>query len=43
MNDLLSRAIATQVGLDRWNKFNRVTVTFVTGGDLWPMALLAGE
>jgi hypothetical protein len=37
MHDLLARAIAAHGGLDRWNTFKRVTVTLVTGGDLWPM------
>jgi hypothetical protein len=34
MNDLLARAIAAYGGLDRWNKFKKVTATYV---GLWPM------
>jgi hypothetical protein len=37
MNDLLARAIAAHGGLDRWNKFKKVTTTYVGGGGLWPM------
>jgi hypothetical protein len=37
MNDLLARAIAAHGGLDRWNKFKKVTATYVGGGGLWPM------
>jgi hypothetical protein len=37
MNDLLAQAIAAHGGLDRWNKFNRVTSTIIGGGGLWPM------
>jgi hypothetical protein len=37
MNDLLARAVAAHGGLDRWNKFKKVTATYVGGGGLWPM------
>jgi hypothetical protein len=37
MNDLLAQAIAAHGGLDRWNKFNKITTTIVGGGGLWPM------
>jgi len=37
MNDLLARAIAAHGGLDRWNKFKKVTATYIGGGGLWPM------
>jgi hypothetical protein len=43
VNDLLERAIAAHGGLDRWNKFNRVTATVVGGGGLWPMKGLAQD
>ena len=37
MNDLLAQAIAAHGGLDRWNKFHKITTTIVGGGVLWPM------
>src|SRR6185436_4006531 len=37
MNDLLSRVIAAHGGLDRWNQFESVTATIVSGGGLWPL------
>lgn len=37
MNDLLAQAIAAHGGLDRWNKFHKITTTIVGGGGLWPM------
>jgi hypothetical protein len=37
MNDLLAQAIAAHGGLDRWNKFQKITTTIVAGGGLWPM------
>ena len=37
MNDLLARAIAAHGGLDRWNKFKKVSATYIGGGGLWPM------
>ena len=37
MNDLLARAVAAHGGLDRWNKFNKVTATYIGGEGLWPM------
>jgi hypothetical protein len=43
VNDLLERGIAAHGGLDRWNKFNRVTATVVGGGGLWPMKGLAQD
>jgi hypothetical protein len=36
MPDLLDSVLQAHAGLDRWNKFNRVTATIV-GGGLWPM------
>ena len=43
MNDLLARAIDAHGGLDRWNKFKRVTATFVGDGGLWPMKGLEND
>src|ERR1700733_14667423 len=37
MNDLLDLVLRAHGGLDRWNKFNKVSATFVTGGGLLPM------
>jgi hypothetical protein len=37
MNDLSARAVAAHGGLDRWNKFKKVTATYVGGWGLWPM------
>jgi hypothetical protein len=37
MSELLDLVIQAHGGLDRWNKFNRVTATIITGGGLWPM------
>jgi hypothetical protein len=33
MQDLLERVLAAHGGLDRWNAFNEVSTTVVTGGD----------
>jgi hypothetical protein len=33
MNELLTRVIAAHGGLDRWNRFKRVTGTYVGGGE----------
>ena len=35
MNDFLARVTTAHGGLDRWNKFKKVTATYV--GGLWPM------
>jgi hypothetical protein len=35
MNELLAQAVAAHGGLERWNGFDAVTATFVTGGQLW--------
>ena len=35
MHDLLERVLAAHGGLDRWNTFNEVRTTVVTGGDFW--------
>lgn len=37
MIDLLDRIVAAHGGLARWNQFNVVTATIVTGGALWAM------
>ena len=37
MNDLLAQSIAAHGGLDRWNKFHKITTTIVGDGGLWPM------
>jgi len=37
MSELLDLVLQAHGGLDRWNKFSRVTATIVTGGGLWPM------
>lgn len=37
MNELLELVLRAHGGLDRWNKFNRVTATIVGGGGFWPM------
>jgi hypothetical protein len=37
MSELLDLVLQAHGGLDRWNKFNRVTATVFTGGGLWPM------
>jgi len=37
MNDLLARVTTAHGGLDRWNKFKKVTATYVGGGGLWSM------
>ena len=37
MNDFLARVTTAHGGLDRWNKFKKVTTTYVGGGGLWPM------
>ena len=36
-NDLLAQAIAAHGGLERWNKFHKITTTIVGGGGVWPM------
>lgn len=33
MQDLLKNVLAAHGGLDRWNSFNEVRATVVTGGD----------
>src|SRR5262249_54511199 len=35
MNDLLAHAIAAHGSIERWTFFNRVTITFVHGGQLY--------
>ena len=37
LNDLLAHVIEAHGGLDRWNQFNSVTATIVTGGGLWAL------
>jgi hypothetical protein len=37
MSKLLDLVLRAHGGLDRWNKFNRVSATFVSGGGLLPM------
>jgi hypothetical protein len=36
MIDLLQRVLAAHGGLERWNAFENVGATIVSGGDLWP-------
>lgn len=35
MNDLLKQVIAAHGGLERWNAFQTVSATIISGGDLW--------
>ena len=35
--NLLELALKAHGGLDCWNTFNRVSVTIIGGGGLWPM------
>ena len=35
MQDLLEHVLAAHGGLDRWNSFNEVSATVVTGGEFW--------
>lgn len=37
MTDLLNCIVAAHGGLERWNRFDIVEATIVTGGDLWGM------
>jgi hypothetical protein len=37
MNDLLNLVLTAHGGLERWNAFDKVSVTVVTGGELWAM------
>jgi hypothetical protein len=37
MIDLLTQVLNAHGGLERWNRFNSVTATIVTGGGLWAM------
>src|SRR5258708_23586009 len=37
MSNLLNRIIEAHGGLERWNQFNTVKATIVTGGALWAM------
>jgi len=37
MPNLLNRVIEAHGGLERWNQFNTVNATIVTGGALWGM------
>jgi hypothetical protein len=37
VNELLARVLAAHGGLDRWNSFQELTATIVTGGALWAM------
>jgi hypothetical protein len=35
MNDLLKRVLEAHGGLERFNSFETVSATVVTGGDFW--------
>src|SRR5260370_9484888 len=37
MNDLLTQVIAAHGGLNRWNAYERVDATIVSGGGLFPL------
>jgi hypothetical protein len=37
MNELLSRVLDAHGGIDRWNRFEMVHATIVSGGQLWAM------
>lgn len=37
MSDFLKQVITAHGGLERWNKFNKVAATIVSGGGLWPL------
>src|SRR5260221_11737403 len=37
MTDLLAQVVEAHGGLNRWNNFNSVRATIVTGGGLWAM------
>jgi hypothetical protein len=35
MSDLLASVIKAHGGLERWNTFEKVSTTIVSGGELW--------
>jgi hypothetical protein len=37
MNELLARIIAAHGGMDRWNWYERIDATIVSGGGLFPL------
>src|ERR1700730_285686 len=37
MNELLSKVIAAHGGIERWKEYERVDVTIVSGGGLFPL------
>jgi hypothetical protein len=37
MSELLDLVLRSHGGLDRWNKFHKITATIVGGGGLWPL------
>ncbi|MES9682984.1 hypothetical protein ABWK22_08680, partial [Gottfriedia acidiceleris] len=37
MNELLIQVIEAHGGLNRWEKYNSLTATIVTGGSLWAL------
>jgi hypothetical protein len=43
MSELLDLVLRAHGGLDRWNKFNKVSATFVAGGGLLPMKGLEAD
>ncbi len=36
MNKLLQQALEAHGGLDKWNSFDKISATIVSGGELWP-------
>jgi hypothetical protein len=38
MSDLLASVIKAHGGLERWNAFEKVSTTIVSGGELWAVA-----
>ena len=37
MTELLDSVLEAHGGLDRWNRFQKITATIVGGGGLWPL------
>ncbi len=37
MNELLARILDAHGGMDRWNGYNKVEATIVSGGGLFPL------
>ncbi len=43
MDSLLSKILEAHGGLNRWNKFERVEATIVTGGGFFPFKGIPGD